>query len=279
MMSATFQFNLSLERSIMIKTIIIVTSLIVILFSSSLRASNTGDLTLLLEKATSVDYQDIQHARKIATKLNQQASHSEEVLTLVLNALQQSPNNTLFAKYLLPDLALNPSKKVTNTALMLLTSKQPNDQLIGLEIISSRKINNSDEKEALLIALFNLFDVMSNEQVIDNVFGLLQSQSFSKDSYFRLAQALQPLCKHPNESIRSNSYFAIARFAQDEHQLLCIVDSLKTQSNVLKTSAIMALSQSNVKGSTIKNALNTFANDQGQSQENRASARQILTSY
>lgn len=253
--------------------------LAVTLFSASLAASISKDLTFLINKAASVDYEDILHAREIAVQLNKQAMVSEQDLNTILNALSQSPHNTLLAKYLLPDLADNPSDKITTTAINLLTSKKANNQLIGLEIFSSRPLEQLSEKEQLLTALFVLFDDMKDDQVINNVFGLLQAQSFPESSHFRIAQALQPLCLQNDESIRSNTYFALSRFAQNEGQLTCLIDALETASSSINSSALMALSQSSVKSQNIKKALESYANNANKSSENRANAKQLLESY
>lgn len=270
----------------MTKTKQVITSLLLFalhvtfpLSANNAKSEYQNDLSLLLNKANSHDYQDINQARQLAANLNAAARQSNEVLSLLIKSMEQSSQNKALAKYLLPELASNRSERVTNLAFSLIESNNTSDKLIAIELFSSRTHYTSNAKTKLINNIINLLTNNEDDQVVDSLLVSLQTLNITESYQSKMINAAQPYCSSTNESIRSNSYFVIAKYAQNSQQLKCVISALDHEVQSDKNSAMMALTKTSIKDDMIYDALKAFAENPAKSNENRHLAKQLLQSY
>lgn len=218
--------------------------------SDNLEAAITS-LQLLPELIANKNFKAI---AKFKQQLLNLAKKDSAVLDEVLLALQENLNNEDVKYELLQVLSQIKDPKVETLAQNLALSNNRDDKLTGLDLLANVGVPN---KETLDIAFNSLQDSTGDPQILQSAMRAMPNMLISSEKNREILNQLEELSHHQDESVRSESLFAIAKQAKRPEQLTPLVNAMQSGSIDERISAVMAIEKSTVTGDQLKSVLLT----------------------
>jgi hypothetical protein len=208
-----------------------------------------ASLQLLPELISNKDFKGIAKFKQTLLSL---AKGDNEILDQLLLSFQQQIDNEDIKYELLQILTKIKHPKVENYAQELALSNDRNDKLTGLELLADLGVAN---QETMNIALDSLHDSTADPQILQTAMRAMPDMLISSEQNREILTRLEELSQHPEESVRSESLFSIAKQAKNEEQLTPLLNAMQSGSIDEKISAAMAIEKSTVRGDNLKYAL------------------------
>lgn len=212
---------------------------------------------------------------KLKQSLLSKVKADSAALDELVLALQDNLQNEDVKEQLLQVLAQVKDPKVEQMAQDLALSSSREDKLTGLNLLGDLNMAND---ETLNIAVSALDDNTDGE-MLQAAMRAMPNMQISSEQNGEILSRLNDLAQNKDESVRSESLFAIAKQAKTPEQLKPLMSALNSASIDEQISAAMAIEKSTVTSDELKRSLIAQVSNPQSLPEVRAMSANALTRF
>lgn len=241
------------------------------------RAQASVDRLRLLVEAGALTPQQQGELLSLKQALLDNAGGSEMALQGLIDGLRQAPDSRTGA-HLLSILAEVKQPQVEDLALELSRSSDSRVQTVGLDLLARLGLPS---EEAFALTSNLLANDQRDPEVLRSALHAMPEMTLPPAQLDSTVARLTELSRnHPDDGVRSESLFKLARMAKDQQDLAPVMEALAPQREVDdRISAAMALKDSTVSGDQLRDTLVARMSDPEELWEIRYYAAETLQRF
>jgi len=229
-------------------------------------------------KASFIDPSNSSLNRMLQAKeqLLQLALKNPDALNKLILSLRDNALDPILSEHLVSILSEIKDPEVEQLGYDLSLSNNKYEQLIGLQLLGDLKIPN-EKTVSIMQDIIN-----SNQNDPDLLLPAMHAMNavfLPKNKTDKIMQTLQALTIHDNESIRSESLFALGKWAKTEEHFTPIVNALESSTPDDRASAAMVIESSTYTSESLKNKLLNVLQDESELSHVRAMSANALKRF